>query len=287
MWILDKPSVRLAAAQLDIALTYADGASVYTLSAAERAAIAAAYQLYDQQYGRHHDDLRTSGLTKPCRNALYAAYSEVQKGGRLKKLRQSLLDRAETCPFCGFAEPTQLDHYLPRSDYRPLSIYPRNLVPSCGPCNNVKRRHVGAGANDLVHAYFDDLPDVDFLRAHVAMDGTALVAEFSIDPAGLDPDLGASLQFQLERMRLNVRYRKQINLFLFGQRTGMLDVYRTGGAAGLRAYLRRSATDLDDDFGRNDWRAAFMRGLAECDAFCDGGVARYFAKRRRRRRNAA
>ncbi|WP_027035201.1 HNH endonuclease [Mesorhizobium ciceri] len=286
MWLLDKPSVRSVRKQLDTALTLVNGDAVYALSAAERTAIAAAYTLYDREQGRAHADLLTCGLTTPCLTALYRAYNEVQKGGRLKGLRRSLLDSAETCPLCGFAEPTQLDHFLPRDQYRGLSIYPRNLVPACGSCNNVKRTHVGAGDDELVHAYFDELPDEDFLVADITMTGTALVATFIINPVGIDPVLAARLQFQLERMQLNQRYPKQINIFLFGQRTGMLQVYAAGGGTALRAFLVAAAADLDRDFEKHDWRAALMRGLADCNAFCDGGITAYFARRPRRRRAA-
>ncbi|WP_336952380.1 hypothetical protein, partial [Sphingobium aromaticivastans] len=99
MWLLDKPGVRGAKAQLEKALTLADGTAVYSLSTGEKSAIATAYLLYDQQKGRHHADLETGGLTPACRKAIYDAYNQVQKGGRLKALRQSLLDEAETCPF--------------------------------------------------------------------------------------------------------------------------------------------------------------------------------------------
>jgi len=287
MWLLKKPGVASASKDLDEALTRRNGTTVYALSAAEKTLITAAYALYDRQKGRHHVDLETCGLTLPCRDAIHIGYNQVQKSGRLSSLRQTLLDHAETCPFCGFAEATQLDHYLPKEDYKGLSIYGRNLVPACGPCNNAKRQHVGGAADEFVHPYFDTLPNVSFLVATVTMRGAALSATFSIDPAGLTADLAASLDFQMDRMRLNARYKKQLNLFLFSQRTGMLEVYDSGGAIGLKRYLERSASDLAQDFGRNDWRAALMRGLARSTAFCGGGAKRYFARRPRRRRAAA
>ncbi len=283
MWLLDKPNVASAKTQLVEALTLRDGTAVYALSNAEKAAVATAYRLYDRQNGRHHVDLETCGLTEACRDAIHVAYGQIQKGGRLSKLRQSLLEHAETCPFCGFAEATQLDHYLPKEDYKGLSIYGRNLIPACGPCNNAKRRHVGGPADEFVHPYFDDLPHADFLVATVTMRGASLSTNFSVDAAGLTPDQSASLSFQMNKLRLNSRYKKQVNLFLFSQRTGMLEVFDKRGAQGLRQYLTESAQDLAQDFGRNDWRAALMRGLLQSAVFCNGGMKRYFARRRQRR----
>jgi hypothetical protein len=285
MWLLPKPRTRIAVAVADaeIALTYADGTAIYNLSSEEKTALVKAYELYDNEHGRPRISLTACGLLTPCLQALYAAYAEVQKTGRLKFLRQQLLSEAETCPFCGFGEPTQLDHHLPKDRYKWLAIYLRNLVPSCGPCNNVKRAHVGTGSDDLVHAYFDVLPSDNFLIANVKMESSALVVEFEIDLTVLDPDLADRLRFQLERMQLNTRYPKQINVFLFGQRTGMLHVFNSKGPGALRKYLTSAADGLDLDFGQHDWRAALLRGLANCNAFCDGGITRYFTGRRRRR----
>ena len=284
MWLLKKPNIKTANVDLDFALTYANGDVVYDLTKAERKCIDDLYVLYDSPLARPNDDLKKGPLRQSCLNALYSAYGEVQKKGRLKKLRRRLLNNAETCPFCGFAEPTQLDHHLPKSSYKALSIYSRNLVPSCGPCNNVKRAHVGSGDDELIHAYFDTLPKQNFLIAKVRMRGDALVVKFEIASAGIDPKLAARLKYQLERMELNSRYPKQINVFLFGQKTGMLEVYGSKGSLGLRKYLLKAAKALDVDFEQHDWRAAVMRGLADCERFCEQGVIRYFKRRRRRSR---
>src|SRR3546814_13583997 len=87
--------------------------------------------------------------------------------GRAWFRRSVLLASTDACPYCGFGEPRDLDHYLPRSGYGELAIYPNNLVPSCSPCNNAKRTVVpGQGAAHgpgLIHAYFQALSDPDFL----------------------------------------------------------------------------------------------------------------------------
>jgi hypothetical protein len=284
MWLLPRPRTQIAVAVADaeIALTYADGTAIYDLSSEVKITLAAAYRLYDKKHGKPHLSLTTCKLPPPCLEALYEAYAEVQKKGRLQSLRRQLLSKAEICPFCGFGEPTQLDHHLPKNSYKGLAIYPRNLVPSCGPCNNFKRAHVGAGSDELVHAYFDVLPVDNFLIANVKMRSSALVVKFEIDLTVLNPELGHRLRFQIERMQLNTRYPKQINVFLFGQRTGMLNVFNNKGGVGLRKYLTSAADGLDLDFGQHDWRAALLRGLADCNVFCDGGITRYFSGRRRR-----
>jgi hypothetical protein len=255
---------------LDTALTYANGQPVYLLSAAERAAIHAVYDLYDALLGQPPADLRPDELEN-IRPYLGAAYDQVQIGGRLAKLRAHLLASTDACPYCGFGEPRELDHYLPRSVYGELAIYPNNLVPSCGPCNNAKRTvvpgHGPAHGPGLIHAYFQTLPDQDFLKADVIFANGALEVSFRVDVTTLAVGLAAKLQFQLDRLKLNERYPKQVNKFLSEQRTAMLMLKELGSNL-LSEYLLRSAHSLSASYGRNDWRVALLRALSADAAFC-------------------
>lgn len=270
MWLLTPPEGEDVEALLDAALTYADGTFVYELSAVERAAILGVYDLYDAILGQPHADL-TPATTMAARKHVEAGYAQVQIGGRLEKLRQRLLASAQSCPYCGFGEVRDLDHYLPKADYGELAIYPKNLVPSCSPCNNAKRRIVpGAGAAHgpgLIHPYFEPLADVDFLLADVTFAGAALDVTFRVDPAQV-PAVATKLQFQIERLKLNERYQKQINKFLSEQRTAIL-MFNDMGPAPLREFLRRSAINLSRSFGRNDWRPVLIRALSENEDFCE------------------
>ncbi len=270
MWTLALPDVDDVDAQLTTALTYVDGVPVYALSPVERAAVLTVYQTYDALLGQPNASLRPAALAA-CREFIREGYGQVQISGRLAALRASLLASTDVCPYCGFGEPTELDHYLPKTQYHELAIYPRNLIPSCGPCNNAKRTIVpgltpGPG---LIHAYFQELPDAVFMRADVGFAGGALDVTFRIEAAVLTPVLAEMLQFQLVRLKLNDRYPRQINKFLSEQRTGML-LFKEPGlpADALSIYLRRSAASLAETFGRNDWRPALMEALAANDLFC-------------------
>lgn len=271
MWVMGDQDTEGLDEALDRALTLVNGDKIYDLSNQERTAIHVVYDLYQEMLGQPHPGL-TPATLDDARPALHDAYGQVQIGGRLESLREKLLASADECPFCGFGEPSQLDHYLPRSVYGELAIYPNNLIPCCGPCNNAKRTVVpGLGAAHgpgLIHPYFQDLPDIDFLMADVLFEGEALSVAFRIDPTGIDAGLAAKLQFQLDRLKLNARYRKQINKFLNEQRTGML-LFGTGCAERLSKYLSASAGNLAESFHRNDWRVALFRSLAETPEFCE------------------
>jgi hypothetical protein len=267
VWISPPPDVDDVDAQLTTALTYVNGTAVYVLSSVERAAVLAVYRAYDALLGQPDSSLTPVELAA-CREYIKGGYNQVQIGGRLAALRASLLVSTDVCPYCGFGEPTELDHYLPITRYGELAIYPRNLIPSCGPCNNAKRTIVPGVTPDpgLFDAYFQTLPDAVFMRADVDFGGGALDVTFQIEVATLTPGLAAMLRFQLERLKLNERYRKQINKFLSEQRTAML-LFK-GRPNELGDFLRLSATSLAQDFGLNDWRPVLLVALANNATFC-------------------
>lgn len=271
MWTLPPQELGDLDQALDRALTLVNGTPVYALSAAERTAIHVVYQLYEALAGQPHADLTPTTLNV-ARPPLYSAYEQVQVGGRLVSLRERILASTNQCPYCGFGEPRDLDHYLPRSVFGELAIYPRNLIPSCSPCNNAKRTVVpgfGQGSGPgLIHAYFEELPDVEFLRANVALEGGTLQVSFWIEAEFVGDVLAARLQFQLDRLKLNDRYKGQINKFLSEQRAAML-MFHDIGAAMFSEYLVRCAGSLAGSFGLNDWRPALLRALAGNPIFCD------------------
>lgn len=268
MWVMPPQSLDGLQGALHRALTYVNGTPVYELTADELAAVIAVYSLYEELGGQPHVDLRPASLDA-ARPRLYDAYNQVQIGGRLADLRAHILSSAEVCPYCGFGEPKDLDHYLPRSEYGELAIYPNNLVPSCGPCNNAKRTVVpGAGPGPgLIHPYFQELPDLDFLSADVTFEDGSLDVLFTIDPTLIASDLAEKLQFQLDRLKLNERYTSQINKFINEQRTAILMLHECGPEK-VNDFLLRCAASMATSFHRNDWRAALMRALASTPDFC-------------------
>ncbi len=265
MWVLEPQEQGDLDAMLDKALTQANGTPVYSLSIAERAAIHAVCKLYDALLGQPNEDLTPEELDN-VRPWMKAAYRQVQIGARLATLRARILVSTDSCPYCGFGEPRDLDHYLPISLYGELAIYPNNLIPSCAICNNAKRRVVpGVGpahGPGLIHPYFQLLPDQIFLKADIVFAGGALEVSFHIDAAGVDEDLATNLQFQLDRLKLNERYPKQINKFLSEQRTAMLTFNELDPDL-FSDYLQRSAESLANTFGLNDWRVALLYALAD------------------------
>lgn len=256
-------------AQLDAGLIQTDGTVDYALSDPERQAIHELYALYDQLLGESDPSLDTDVLSA-CKDALHDAYDQVQKGGRLKRMRGSLLGAVRECPLCGAAPATTLDHHLPRAQYKSLAINPRNLVPSCQPCNRAKGTVVPIAGQGMVHAYFQALPAATFLRATISYIDGALAISFYIDPAAAASPLNERLTFQLTRLSLDERLVDSINIMMFTLKPAF-EMFRglANERAQIQEYLRGAARSYNKDFALNHWRSAVVLSLSECDAFLD------------------
>lgn len=269
MWKVRLPDTGDIDEQLNAALTLKNGEKTYDLSDDERDAVHMLYADYDQRLGEPDAALQPAALAE-CADALHGAYNQIQKGQRLASLRSKLLSAVMECPLCGSGDATTLDHHLPKDDYRALAINPRNLVPSCQPCNRAKGTLAALAGQGMIHAYFEALPEVTFLKADVTYAMGSLTVVFSIDPVDLPKPLADRLTFQLDRMKLTERHPDAINIFLFGLKVAFqLFRGKPGERDLLRQFMLDSANTLDRDFGLNHWRTALLRGLATCDAFLD------------------
>ncbi|TAZ83331.1 HNH endonuclease [Rhizobium ruizarguesonis] len=269
MWKMRLPAAGDLNAQLDAALNHVDGTVVYELSVNERQAIHDLYARYEELRGEPDQTLNPDALNA-CRNALHDAYGQVQLTGRLSTMRARLLDAAFECPFCGAAPATTLDHHLPKTDYRSLSINPRNLIPSCQPCNRAKGTLDSIAGEGIIHTYFETLPDQTFLIASPSYVDGALVITFSVDTQVVELALSGRLQFQITRLKLNERLVKSINTFLFELKPGMELLREIPNAReAIRIHLQKAGGTFDRDFGMNHWKAAVVRSLAACEPFLD------------------
>ncbi|MFI5020335.1 MAG: HNH endonuclease [Alphaproteobacteria bacterium] len=245
----------------------------YEVTPAELDSIVTLYDAYDCLYGAPDVRLRGPGLDEALRTAVHDGYEFTQLGRKLAAIRAELMRGVELCPICGISAPRELDHHLPRSAFHPLAIYVRNLVPLCHDCNHSKGPGEAAEPEmRFIHPYFDDLPDVLFLRAAVSIDNGGLLVEYDIDPAAALPELTRSrLSYQLRRLKLNERYAREINAYLTSHTIAIRCSYDSGGADTVRSFLNMQAAVEEIVFHRNHWRPVLLRALASHQAFCDGG----------------
>src|SRR5690606_15551104 len=206
--------------ELETALTYANGKKKYAYSDSQRARLMDAYGRYDATNGRPSQALLVRRLGKRFLEALRSAYDDVQEGGRLASLRSRLKISVQKCPYCGFGEVRDLDHQLPRGTYNAFAIYPRNLIPSCHPCNNKKRAVAGHEPDaQFPHIYLDEMPPERFFFAEADVSEEGLRVRFILQPcAGMSNDLLRRLTFLVERLDLDARYQAEVISFITSHR---------------------------------------------------------------------
>lgn len=118
------------------------------------------------------------------------------------------------CPFCGgISEPTEIDHFLPKSLHAQYTIFPYNLVPICKDCNqSYKKTFYPKNKNDqLIHPYLDE--DCYFndkwLYATCKIDSNFKISEveFYVTPPDYwDKDKKDKIQFHFKKFELNKRF---------------------------------------------------------------------------------
>ena len=140
-----------------------------------------------QQYRASAPDLQTlhraKDLTREQRKALHHCYNVSRKA--VESLRTKILERCNSCPYCGLNEPDTLDHYLPKEleQFPEYSVCTYNLIPCCTPCNRDYKHTAWLtdGQRTYLHFYFDDIKvDVEFLKAHISL-GSSTNIRYSIE----------------------------------------------------------------------------------------------------------
>ncbi|MFL9966593.1 HNH endonuclease [Paraburkholderia sediminicola] len=275
MWKLPLPDNAGAMAELVTALSPV-GAVAVPLSDEERAEFVALYEAYDRRLGNPSAELQPEGISRELAQAVHDGYDSTQKGGRLKRLRERLQASVPRCPFCGFAAVTALDHHLPRSDYKALAVYCRNLIPACGVCNQKKGKGVGGDGDHerFLNAYFYEIPDERFFRAECSLEDGALVCSFEVvQTPRLAQDVFERLTYQFEKLELNRRLQPEVTDLLLTVKPSlqMMAEAGIGGADAVATYLRFTASSHQGSHGLNHWKTAVFHGLAECPDFCENG----------------
>lgn len=232
------------------------------------------YNRYEEDLGGFCDELKGEHLPASLLDTIHAAYEKTQEGRTLFSIREALFKGVHLCPVCGIDPPTELDHHLPQSEFKPLSIHTRNLVPMCHLCNHAKLAGFDEDGAGFLHPYYDLMPDIDFVKATVTIEGKALVASFAIDlTAALPAGFAGRLSDQMMELDLDARYQKEVNTYIISHAAALHLASRSSGQQGVQKMLRLQAKCETKAFHRNHWRPVLLRALRRFDAFTAGGFA--------------
>ena len=259
MWILPKPLLDEALA--DIAKVIAADTEAKVLTATDAVALNKLYRSYDRNHGSI-TDAEDKAFTLPKRNTLYKFYDKTQQGGKLSYIRTELMSVADYCPMCGIAPPSQLDHQMPREDFRSLSVCRLNLVPTCGVCNNKKRK---GDPSDFVHAYYDhELSNIPFfeIEVHSSPVTHRMSWRFRINRAIIGNDvLADKVEHQIGVIKLFRRLYRETNILL----SDILSSNITSQVQ-LDTILSYEYSKYER-YGMNDWRRVFLKSLIDSPHF--------------------
>jgi hypothetical protein len=254
--------------------TYGGVPKGHDITAAEVEEIVKLYDRYEADLGAACDELKGGSLPATLLDTIQAAFDKSHEGRQLYALREMLFKGVALCPICGIDPPTELDHQLPQSVFKPLSIHARNLVPMCHLCNHAKLAGFGEEGAAFLHVYYDKLPDLDFLKVDVALDGGTLVAAFAIDAAAALPaGFRGRLSGQMQALKLDDRYQQEVNTYMASHAAALHLAHDANGQDGVRTMLRLQTRYERRAFHRNHWRPALLWALTNHDGFTDGGFA--------------
>jgi hypothetical protein len=233
-----------------------------------RARVVAAYLDYESN-APTFGALASVSLGDDERDALRHAY-DVDTAPLLDVKRDLTSYDDLICPFCALSDSATLDHYLPKSQYPQFSIFSRNLVPSCWPCNSKKSDAV-AGL-PFMHPYYEKVPSERFLVVNAGLQPSTMILGFEIDRLANLPDSWIRrLEDHFVLLGLGARYRRMALDELRG-RCGVFEdsLRRDSTGAALAGELRREAMSAAQYRGENHWRSALYNALAGNSEFCAG-----------------
>ena len=270
MWILEKPL--LEDAINDIAKVIAESSGKLTQN--DGYIMEIIYRHYDQQHGA----ITTEDDKKLClsqRNALYGLYdSKTYEGQSLHFIREALMKRITTCPMCGIQPPSQLDHQMPRSEFKSLSVCRLNLVPLCGVCNNKKR---AKDPSKFIHPYYDTaIRDLPFfvITIHSSPETHRMSWKFSVNKEVIaNKDLSDKIENQIGVVKLVKRLRCETIELL----SDILSAADLTSQQTLDPTLNYEYRKFANRRGMNDWHTVFLKALIDSPRFTIE-EARVFAK---------
>ncbi|MFI3173305.1 MAG: hypothetical protein R3Y58_13195 [Eubacteriales bacterium] len=167
------------------------------------------------------------------------------------------------CPICGIAEPSTLDHYLPKSEFPIFAVLPYNLVPMCSRCNGTKSITTFNNLLDMpLHAYYEDLDNTEWLKANILFKENIFNVEYVVSNELEDQTLYIRLTKHLALYELNSRLSKSAMFEIAENRLVWLDTKKEHGAEALKSLFKLMQKSTSSH-RMNSWKSALYKALID------------------------
>ena len=218
---------------------------------------------------RQHNNVGGSVTGQEMEKVYTLRMAQKRRAGR--KFYDELKASVDICPLCGQRVVSQLDHYLPKTNYPSLVVVPFNLVPSCSDCNKAKLAdNPTSSESQTLHPYYDDVTNEQWLFAEVIEESPPAAKFFVNAPADWGNVTKDRIQYHFEKLELDDLYRSQAGVELSNIRELLINLFDKGGKTLVSDFLNDSASSRLENHV-NSWQTALYRALAENDWFCSGG----------------
>jgi 5-methylcytosine-specific restriction endonuclease McrA len=234
------------------------------------------YQEYEAKK-QNLESITSSQITiDKHKDAFTSCYSRNSKGYLEGEVVANIIaiqsiQHKQKCPYCGMDKPRTIDHYLPKSMFPEFSVFPPNLLPCCGYCNNKKRDDwLEDGKRIYLNLYFDDIPeDKQFLFAHLEYEQNSIVpfVSFSIENRNnIEQGLFNLITSHYENLNLLQEFSENVEESL----SCILDDIQHNPELSIEEHktnlLRRYKTNVRK-YGINYWESAFLKTIIESEKF--------------------
>lgn len=225
------------------------------------------YDLKDEHINNTFCNANKDELVK-----LYTQQMVQNKEGRKKY--DLLLDLAPDgiCPFCGFAQASTLDHFMPKKKYPSFSISPLNLIPSCSDCNTGKSEDVAGNKHEqIIHPYYDHkLFEDQWLFASVNETRPASLTFFTKPPEHWNTTDCDRVQAHFKGFKLSKRFSVQVGTEISILKHELTSDYKISRDVGVKKVLNKKHSASSSVY-INWWKTAMYQALATSHWYCDGG----------------
>lgn len=236
------------------------------------ASVTAACGAYDVAFPDVHA-LAAIKLTKATRDALIDGYDNrtVAIKRRLSKMIESLpAADADLCPYCSLDTNPDLDHFLPKAVFPEFSLYARNLVPICTPCNRKKLNAIklkGTDARLFLHPSAEPSGNTKVLEADLSFQEDMMTVTYRIEDDGALSNAELELvERHYQRLELGDRYSRRARSHMASFKASV----KGRPQAVVEKALRSKIENPEIGEPVNGWRPALYRAIAAHEALTLG-----------------